>query len=125
MKTYGGVEKQIYIFFTLALEVNEWSGSRPGRFIPGERAPYIHWVIGGAGPKAGPNSVRKEKYLVPAGNPTPIPRLSRLQRVAIPTELPRISPLRRAIKNLSQDSQVSRQTFERGTSGMQVRRLTT
>jgi hypothetical protein len=32
---------------TSALDGGEWSASRPGRFIPGERSPGIHWIGGG------------------------------------------------------------------------------
>jgi hypothetical protein len=38
MKTYGGLDVQIHVFLTSALVGDEWSGSRPGRFISGERA---------------------------------------------------------------------------------------
>jgi hypothetical protein len=39
MKTYGGVDIYTYVFLSLALIGGEWSGSRPARFTPGERAP--------------------------------------------------------------------------------------
>jgi hypothetical protein len=39
MKTYGGVDVWIHVFLTSALVVGEGSASRPGRFIPEERAP--------------------------------------------------------------------------------------
>jgi hypothetical protein len=35
------------------------SASRPGRFIPGERAPGIHWRGGWVGPRAGLGAVKK------------------------------------------------------------------
>jgi hypothetical protein len=39
MRAYWGVEVQFHAFLTSALEGGEWSASRPGRFIPVERAP--------------------------------------------------------------------------------------
>jgi hypothetical protein len=50
MKTYRGVEVQIHIFLTLALDGGEWSASHFGHFILGERAPGIHWIRGWVGP---------------------------------------------------------------------------
>jgi hypothetical protein len=43
-KAYGGVDVYIHLFLTSALAGGEWSASRPGRFIPGERAPGTHWI---------------------------------------------------------------------------------
>jgi hypothetical protein len=45
MKTYGGVDVYIHIFFTSSLVGtstlvgDEWSASRPGRFTPGKELP--------------------------------------------------------------------------------------
>jgi hypothetical protein len=50
MKTYWEVE--VYAFLTLALDGDEWSASRPGRFTPRERAPGTHWIGGWVGPRA-------------------------------------------------------------------------
>jgi hypothetical protein len=36
-----------------AIYGGEWSASRPGRFIPGERTPGTHWTGGWVGPIAG------------------------------------------------------------------------
>jgi hypothetical protein len=36
MKEYGGVDVQIHIFLTSALDGGEWSAPRPGRFTPGK-----------------------------------------------------------------------------------------
>jgi hypothetical protein len=47
-------------FFTSALDAGEWSASRPGRFIPGERAPSTHWITGWMGPRAGLDAVEKK-----------------------------------------------------------------
>jgi hypothetical protein len=35
-----------------ALEGDEWSISRPGRFTPRESAPDTHWIRGWVGPRA-------------------------------------------------------------------------
>jgi hypothetical protein len=37
---------------TSALDGDEWSVSRPGRFTPRERAPSTHWIGGWVGPRA-------------------------------------------------------------------------
>jgi hypothetical protein len=53
-------------FFTSALVGDEWSASRPSRFIPEERAPgtdLISWV----GPRAGLNDTEKRKFLTLLG----------------------------------------------------------
>jgi hypothetical protein len=44
MKTYAGIEVQLREFLTLVLDRVEWSASRPGRFIPGVRAPGTHYI---------------------------------------------------------------------------------
>jgi hypothetical protein len=43
MKTCGGVEVQFHEFLVSALDVGEWTASRPGCFIPGKEAPGTHW----------------------------------------------------------------------------------
>ena len=35
-------ELYLHQFFTLTLDGGRWSASRPGRFLPGERAPGTH-----------------------------------------------------------------------------------
>jgi hypothetical protein len=59
VKECGGVDVEIHIFLTSALVRGMWSASRPGRFIPGERAPGTLSV----GPKAGLDDVEKRKLL--------------------------------------------------------------
>jgi hypothetical protein len=41
MKTYWGMEVYLHAFLTSALDGGEWSASRPSRFTPRERAPWI------------------------------------------------------------------------------------
>jgi hypothetical protein len=60
MKAYWGVDVYIHIFLSLALAGGEWSASRPGRFIPGESAPSIHWIGGWLNPRASLDDVRRE-----------------------------------------------------------------
>jgi hypothetical protein len=50
IKTYGRVDVCIHVFLISA---------RPGRFIPGERAPGTHWIGGWVGPRAGLDDVKK------------------------------------------------------------------
>jgi hypothetical protein len=59
IKTYGGVDVYIHIFLTSALVGGEWSASRPGRFIPGERARGTHWIGGWVRPRAGLDDMEK------------------------------------------------------------------
>jgi hypothetical protein len=44
---------------TSTLDGNEWSVSRPARFIPRERAPCIHGIGGRVGPRTGLDTVSK------------------------------------------------------------------
>jgi hypothetical protein len=59
IKTYGGVDVDIHIFWTLAIVGGEWSGSRRCRFTPGERAPGTHWIGGWVGLRAGLGDMEK------------------------------------------------------------------
>jgi hypothetical protein len=52
MKAYGGMDVKMHTFLTSTLAGGEWTASRPGRFIPGERAPGTHWMRGWVGPRA-------------------------------------------------------------------------
>jgi hypothetical protein len=63
LKTYGGVDMQIHVFFTSALIGGEWSASRPGRFIPRERAPGTHWTGRWVGPRTGLDEAEKRQFL--------------------------------------------------------------
>jgi hypothetical protein len=67
MKTYGGVDVEIHVFFTSALFGGEWSASQPGRFTSGERAPVIHWIGGWVGSRTGLDVVEERKFLPPPG----------------------------------------------------------
>jgi hypothetical protein len=51
-------------FFTSALDVGQWSASRPCHFIAEERAPGAHWIGDWSGRYA------KEKNIDPVGNRT-------------------------------------------------------
>jgi hypothetical protein len=61
---YDGVVVQIHVFLTSALVRGEWTASRPGRFICGERTPATHWMGGLVGPRAGLNDIERRKILL-------------------------------------------------------------
>jgi hypothetical protein len=67
MKEYGEVDVYIHIFLTLALAEGERSALRPGRFIPGERAPATHSIGGWVDPRAGLDQVEKIQFLTLTG----------------------------------------------------------
>jgi hypothetical protein len=67
MKAYGGVNVLIHIFLTSALVGGEWSGSRPSRYTPGERAPGTHWIGGLVDARASLDNVEKRKCLTLPG----------------------------------------------------------
>jgi hypothetical protein len=54
-----------------ALDKGEWSASRPGRFIPRERAPLTHWIGGWVGPRAVLDAVVKGKIHSPRRESNP------------------------------------------------------
>jgi hypothetical protein len=69
----------------LALDKGEWSASRPGRFIPRERAPGTHWIGGWVDTRAGLENLEKRKFLtlpglefLPLGRPASSQSLYRL-----------------------------------------------
>jgi hypothetical protein len=57
--------------FTSALEGVKWSVSRPGRFIPRERAPGTHWVGGWVVPRAVLDAAVKRKIPSPRWESNP------------------------------------------------------
>jgi len=61
MKAYwrkwnGGI---VHAFLASALDGNEWSPSRTGRFTPRERTPGTHWIGDWVCPRAGLDAVMK------------------------------------------------------------------
>jgi hypothetical protein len=74
MKTYGGVDVQIQIFFTSAVDGGEWSASRPGRFTPKERTPPYTFDRRLGGPHSRYGRRREEKILDLTGTRNPTPR---------------------------------------------------
>jgi hypothetical protein len=90
MKTYVGKEVYAPPFLTSALGGGEWSGSRPIRITPGEKAPtpYPMDVRLGVGPRRRSGRWGEEKNLFPL--PGIEIRPTSLQSVAIPTEIFRV-----------------------------------
>jgi hypothetical protein len=70
---------------TSALDWGEWSDLRPGRFIPRDRTPGIHWTGGWGGPRASLYTVSKRK--IPSPHRESNPDHPILQPVSGPTEL--------------------------------------
>jgi hypothetical protein len=56
---------------TSALDGGEWSASRPGRFIPKEKAPGTHRIAGWVGPRAILDTVVKRKIPSPCRESNP------------------------------------------------------
>jgi hypothetical protein len=56
---YGGMDVWAHVFFTSALIGSEWSPSRPGHFIPGERSLGPQWIGRWVGPRAGLDDTEK------------------------------------------------------------------
>jgi hypothetical protein len=52
-------------FVSSALGGDEFSTSRPRRFIPGERAPDAQWIQGWVGPIVGLDAIEKRKKSCP------------------------------------------------------------
>jgi hypothetical protein len=52
-----------YSFLTSALDMGEWSASRPNRVSPGERSPDTHWIGGWVGFSAGLDTEARGKRL--------------------------------------------------------------
>jgi hypothetical protein len=74
IKTYGGVEIQLHVFLTSAIDGGDWSVSSPGRFTPEERAPGTHW-IGGWRATAIANILQVPRLRM-RGDKTPLPHTS-------------------------------------------------
>jgi len=57
----GGLVVQLHTFLTFALDRAESSGSRPGRFTPGEIAPGTNWIrrLGGPQSRSGRSGEKK------------------------------------------------------------------
>jgi hypothetical protein len=60
-----------YSYLTSALDGGEWSASRPGRAILGERTPGTHWIGGWVGPRAGLDAGARRKILCPCRGSNP------------------------------------------------------
>jgi hypothetical protein len=56
---------------TSVLDGGEWSASRPGPFIPREKAPGTHWIGGWVGPGAGLDAVMNGKIPSPCRDSNP------------------------------------------------------
>jgi hypothetical protein len=65
---------------TSALDGDECSASRPGRFTPKERAPGTHWIVGWVGPRAVLDAAVKRK--IPSPRQESNPRTPIVQSVA-------------------------------------------
>jgi hypothetical protein len=57
--------------FVISAPGGEWSASRPGRFIPGERAPGNHWIGDWVGPEVDLDAMEKRKIPSPHREPNP------------------------------------------------------
>jgi len=61
MKTYGDVKAQPHAFLIPARDGGEWSASRLGRFISGERVLITYWTGGWVVPRVSLEAVVKRK----------------------------------------------------------------
>jgi hypothetical protein len=59
------MEAYFHVFLTSALDGEEWSASRPGRFTLRERDPGTHWIEGWVDPGAGLGTLVKRKIPSP------------------------------------------------------------
>jgi hypothetical protein len=65
METYGGMDVQLHVFITSALDGGKWSASHPSYFTPGEGTYSTHWIGGRVGPRANLDVVARRKILRP------------------------------------------------------------
>jgi len=65
MKTYWGMEVQLYGFLTSVAYGGQWSASRYGCFTSEKRTSVTHWIGGRVGPKAFLEAVEKRKIFSP------------------------------------------------------------
>jgi len=75
MKTYWGVEVNLHVFVTSALDGGEPSASNPGCLTPRETALGTHWMGDWVGPRAGKEAVVKRKSPCPVRNRAPVVQL--------------------------------------------------
>jgi hypothetical protein len=71
------------VFLTSTLFGNEWSASRPGYFIPGERTLGVHWIGGWVGHRAGLDDVERRKIFSLPGLELPTLGLQVRKQIAI------------------------------------------
>jgi hypothetical protein len=72
MKTYWRVDVSSTPPLTSALEVGEWSASRPGCFYPREMVRGTHWIGGWVGLRAVLDAVVKRKIPRPRRESNPV-----------------------------------------------------
>jgi hypothetical protein len=61
MKTYGEVNIDMHVFYSLTVVESEWSGSHPGRFTHGTH------LIAGVGPRTDLDDMERRKILLLSG----------------------------------------------------------
>jgi hypothetical protein len=67
MKTYGGLDAQIYVFLTSALVVGEWSASPTVALPSSKKVPDTQWIGGLVGPRAGLDDMEKRRFFTLTG----------------------------------------------------------
>jgi hypothetical protein len=87
MKTYGGVDILIQVYFTSAVVGSEWSVSCPGHFTPTEINRVTHLIGGWVGPEISLDYMKRRKsypYRVSNSDPSVVqPVASRYNNCAI------------------------------------------
>jgi hypothetical protein len=81
MKAYRGVEVQIHVFLSSALDGDECSASHTGLCAPEERVPDFHWIGDRVGLRNRLDAVEKLNFF--AENRTSISSPSRYQPVSV------------------------------------------